>query len=94
MTNIVPMRASAACVTTDEYFGGCPHCGKTDGYITLNDDEHWFVCERHSARWYVGSGLFSVSDEPMTQAELAKQYRAISFRIFEPIFAQPERGIS
>lgn len=55
MSNIIPFRPR---ITTDEYFGGCPTCGKTDGYLNIGRD-HWFVCDAHSAKWCIGSNLFS-----------------------------------
>lgn len=45
-------------ITTDEYFGGCPHCGQTDGYLNVSRN-HWFVCDEHKVTWRVGSNLFS-----------------------------------
>ncbi len=45
-------------VTADNHFGGCPHCGRNDGY--LNDGrDHWFFCDSHKTKWLVGSNLFS-----------------------------------
>jgi hypothetical protein len=40
------------------YFGGCPECLKTDGYLNVQRD-HFFVCHEHRVFWYVGSNLFS-----------------------------------
>jgi hypothetical protein len=46
------------------YFGLCPKCRRTDGYLNVGRD-HWFVCDAHRLRWYVGSNLFSCwRDEP------------------------------
>ena len=45
-------------VSTDEYFGGCPHCGKTDGYFNFGR-AHYFVCHEHRVKWFVGANLFS-----------------------------------
>jgi hypothetical protein len=45
-------------IKTDEYFGGCPECGKTDGYLNTGS-AHWFVCDAHRVRWCIGSNLFS-----------------------------------
>jgi hypothetical protein len=45
-------------VTTEEYFGGCPECGQTDGYLNLGRD-HWFVCDQHRTKWWIGSNVFS-----------------------------------
>jgi hypothetical protein len=44
--------------TTSEYFGGCPQCGKNDGFTNIGR-EHWFYCAAHRARWCLGSNLFS-----------------------------------
>jgi hypothetical protein len=42
----------------DDYFGGCPICGKYSRVLTVGDDHH-FVCDRDLTRWSVGSNLFS-----------------------------------
>jgi hypothetical protein len=44
-------------IVVDDYFGGCPTCGMTDGYLNV-DRNHWFVCHAHKKRWCVGSNLF------------------------------------
>ena len=40
------------------YFGGCPRCGQTDGYINVVRS-HWFVCNEHRTKWNAGANLFS-----------------------------------
>lgn len=45
-------------VTTTEYFGGCPFCGRSDGYMNIGAD-HYGSCETHKTKWYFGSNLFS-----------------------------------
>jgi hypothetical protein len=45
-------------ITCDAYFGGCPVCGKTNGYLNVSRD-HWFYCDEHQTRWCAGSNLFS-----------------------------------
>ena len=45
-------------IEVDNYFGGCPTCGRTNGYLNARWN-HWFVCEEHRVRWYAGSNLFS-----------------------------------
>ena len=42
----------------DHYFGGCPHCGDTDGYVNAGRVP-WFVCGSHTTRWRAGENLFS-----------------------------------
>jgi hypothetical protein len=45
-------------IVVDSYFGGCPECGKTDGFLDIGGN-HWFVCHAHKKRWSPGSNLFS-----------------------------------
>lgn len=42
----------------DPYWGLCPTCLNTDGYINIGR-VHWFVCHEHRARWCIGSNLSS-----------------------------------
>jgi hypothetical protein len=42
---------------TDLYFGGCPYCGRTDGFFNLRR-AHFFVCDEHRVKWYIGENLF------------------------------------
>ena len=42
----------------DDYFGVCPECGKSDGYINAGRS-HWFICKEHKIKWLVGCNLFS-----------------------------------
>jgi hypothetical protein len=65
------------------YFGLCPTCGQTDGYLNINRD-HYFVCHEHKLRWLVGSNLFSTwrDEEP----EVWQQNKALlsGYREIEP----------
>ncbi len=76
MSNVVSLH-----VETDEYFGGCPKCGKTSGFI--NDGrEHWFTCDTHQTKWHVGSNLFSgwrdeTEEERFRNRDLLSQYRTV-----------------
>jgi hypothetical protein len=47
-----------APVETDEYFGGCPQCGRNDGCFNVRQN-HWFVCDEHRTKWCAGFNLFS-----------------------------------
>jgi hypothetical protein len=72
-------------VTTDEYFGGCPTCGKTNGFVDFGAD-HWFVCDAHETRWYIGSNLFSSwRDNPTPETHLERVTR---YAVVEPVHAQ------
>ena len=44
--------------TTDEYFGGCPECGRVDKTWNIRKS-HAHGCSVHKTAWWVGSGLFS-----------------------------------
>lgn len=48
--------ATAEC--EDDYFGLCPDCKKSDGYLNVSRS-HWGVCHEHKLRWAIGANLFS-----------------------------------
>jgi hypothetical protein len=77
-------------VTTDEYFGGCPTCGKSDGYLNAGRS-HWFACAAHKVRWCVGANLFGDwRDE--TEEEQRRKFRPIEdFAEVEPIYPKAGR---
>ena len=37
--------------------GGCPVCGRHDGYVNLGP-EYWAICHEHKTRWSMGENLF------------------------------------
>lgn len=78
---------AAQQVTTDEYFGGCPHCGETDGYLNVGR-EHWFVCDAHKTKWHVGSNLFSSWHDETEEGWLKNEYRLSQFMEVEPIYPE------
>jgi hypothetical protein len=65
----------------ENYFGVCPICQRQNGY--LNDGrDHWFVCDRHKTKWYVGSNLFSswrhlTKEESFAQVDCLARYREV-----------------
>lgn len=66
-----------------EYFGVCPQCHKTDGYINVGEG-HWFLCEEHKVRWFVGANLFS-SCKDQTEEEQRTTYDDLDFSSFEHV---------
>ncbi len=42
----------------EHYFGGCPRCGKSDGYLNVGR-VHVFVCDEHRTAWSGGVDMFS-----------------------------------
>jgi hypothetical protein len=59
----------------ENYFGVCPECGKTDGYLNIGR-AHWFVCHEHRVRWCAGHNLFSGWREE-DEAEWPKNWERI-----------------
>jgi hypothetical protein len=45
-------------ITVTNYFGGCPTCGRADGYRNAGKS-HRFFRDVHKTSWCVGSNLFS-----------------------------------
>ena len=67
-------------IKVDNYFGGCPHCGRTDGWANISRS-HWCFCKTHKTedeqrRVYdeIGLGEFTeVKPLPCTDAGNASQ---------------------
>jgi hypothetical protein len=77
-TNIMRLPRAA---TRGDYFGGCPTCGMTNGFVNDGAD-HWFVCDRHKTKWYVGSNLFSgwrddTAEDRFRDRDLLGSYRQV-----------------
>ena len=75
-------------IQSDHYFGGCPECGDTDGYMNVGGN-HWFICNKHRTKWPAGYNLFSGwrdEDEAEWQAnaERLRFYRQVAPMLWEP----------
>jgi hypothetical protein len=74
------------------YFGGCPSCHKTDGYVNIGR-VHWFVCDAHRTRWSAGSNLFSCWRDETEEIWQKNHERFGPYREVEPYretaFARP-----
>ena len=73
-------------VTTDEPFGGCPHCGKSEDCLEI-ELVFWFVCHTHHTKWKLG---VLVSER---WNGTAKQWRKNAFLLWDyedvdPIYRQ------
>ena len=80
-------------MANDGYFGLCPICKKTDGYVNMGRN-HWFMCKKHRARWYVGSNLFS-SWRDETKSEQLRHCEEIGLDTFsdvEPFYPEIEES--
>ena len=56
------------------YFGGCPECGATDGFMNVGGN-HWFVCDTHQTRWPAGYNLFSCWKDEHPDVHLSNALR-------------------
>jgi hypothetical protein len=76
-------------VTTEEYFGGCPHCGANDGLYNTGK-AHWFVCHKHKTIWFGGINLFSIA-KMQTEAEQREIWKRVErYRHAKPVYPDPE----
>ena len=65
------------------YFGLCPTCKKTDGYVNVGRS-HWFICEEHRVRWCIGANVFS-SWHYETESEQRSHCEKIGFDTFTEV---------
>jgi hypothetical protein len=70
-------------MASDGYFGLCPICKKTDGYVNVGRS-HWFICEEHRVRWCIGSNVFS-SWHYETESEQQRHCEEIGFDTFKDV---------
>jgi hypothetical protein len=71
--------------TCNGYFGLCPVCHETDGYLNIGRS-HWFYCIEHKKRWCVGSNLFSGWRDEIEE-EQRKLYDEVGMSGFENVEA-------
>jgi hypothetical protein len=72
------------------YFGLCPVCHKSDGYLNVGR-EHYFYCAEHKVRWWAGSNLFS-SWRYETEGEQRRKYDEVGMAHFANVepYSPPE----
>ena len=74
----------------NHYFGGCPYCGDTSGYLNVGRG-HIFVCDEHKTAWPIGSNLFSSWREENEEIweknrnMLDREYKFVEPLPYEPI---------
>ena len=80
-------KAARAEVATDEFFGGCPLCGRNDALLHVGKG-HWSVCREHQTRWDVGS-MFKF--DPGKDEELWSRNASelLACRVVHPILPGP-----
>lgn len=71
--------------TTDYVLGGCPLCGKNDGFLNIHR-RHWAVCHQHKACWSIGSNLFSRWRDENEEIWAKNEELLNPYEVVEPIF--------
>jgi hypothetical protein len=79
-------------MSADTYFGACPVCGRTDGYMNVGGN-HWFVCDEHKTAWPIGYNLFSSWEDETPEIWAENERRLACFSVVQPIYPpHPDRA--
>ncbi|MDE5452711.1 hypothetical protein GWE18_07460 [Bradyrhizobium sp. CSA112] len=76
-------------IATESYFGGCPICGKSSGFLNTGRS-HWFFCHDHQTKWVIGSNLFSCWHEETEDDWNRNSKRLANYDEVKPIL--PDRS--
>jgi len=71
------------CNAANHYFGVCPMCHKTDGYLNVGN-MHVFLCHEHKKAWAIGANLFSSAMDETLEQQLAEEEK-IGFSEYEEV---------
>ncbi len=72
------------------HFGGCPHCGYSDGPYNVGP-AHWLVCREHRVRWWIGENLFRAwRTETSMEWEGTRRWLG-DFQIVEPAYGNDSK---
>jgi hypothetical protein len=67
-----------------DHFGGCPECGRDDGYLNVRS-AHALVCDKHRTYWWIGSSLFSSWQHEDVEIWRANAAKLDGYRLVEPL---------
>jgi hypothetical protein len=70
-------------MSANAYFGLCPICHKTDGYLNAGQS-HRFYCKEHKTSWLAGSNLFS-DWRDQTEEEQRRKWAEVGLDMFENV---------
>lgn len=88
MSNVIALPTKPR---VENYFGGCPECGGTNGFVNVGAN-HWFVCDEHRTKWCCGTNLFSHWREE-DEAEWLRNANLLSgYREVMPLLPDDEYG--
>jgi hypothetical protein len=82
----------AGPVTTDNYFGGCPQCGKGE-YVNVFKS-HFNVCGTHKVFWSIGYNLFSTWQEENEEIWRKNDEMLSGFTEVYPIYPPDSRPVT
>ena len=68
----------------ENYFGGCPECGGTNGYLNIGPD-HSFICHDHKTKWWAGNNLMADWEEENGEIWKANRETLKDFREVKPV---------
>jgi hypothetical protein len=89
--NIVELAIPGAeLVDCELHFGGCPHCGKTEGYMNVRSC-HWFVCDAHKVCWSPAANIFSDWRQETEEVWRENARKLTAYREVEPIYSDPQQ---
>ena len=69
---------------TEHYEGACPKCGDTSGCLNIGR-AHWFRCDEHRTKWYVGENMYSGWREETEEEWRANRDRLAYYREVKPL---------
>lgn len=75
-------------VTTDDYLGGCPHCGQNNGFLNVGRD-HWVFCDQHQTKWRYGSNIFSGWRREDEETWQRNRFKLSGYMTVDPIPPEP-----
>jgi hypothetical protein len=89
MSDVIPFPQKRS---HDAYFGGCPFCGCSDGWLNVGR-VHWIRCDWHHTKWSPGANLFSSWREEDQGIWQRNSYLLSTYREVEPRFCDADLNV-
>ncbi len=84
-TALIDSETDQYIVNSPNVFGGCPICGKNDGWRNVGRS-HWFVCNRHRTKWCWGENQFSCWKQETPEDWYKNQVTLLAYVEVDPVF--------
>jgi hypothetical protein len=75
--------------TSNNYFGDCPHCLKSNGILNVGRN-HFGVCDEHKVFWWIGSNVFSGWKDETEEEWQRNEEKLSGFTRVEPVRCFPD----